>query len=212
MNSMNIVRRYQYLYIILGITFILLLPYLYYTTYSIAKPIKEVWKMKGGEKSLSKIEGISRIIDARIEGDKILFKMTIYYNVTVFNIIINNWDQYTHIITSELSMFMTRSISIKNLDIKYNDITFSVIITFDVYNAISRYGNECAARFTWLLRPLDLDLIYNDFKGYNNRLVWFGELNGVYYEVSILLPMQGKPYSKWSHPAGFSYVNVWWPC
>ena len=170
MNIIDIVRKHQYLYIILGIALILMLPYLYYTTYSITKPIKEM--------PLSEIKEIRRTIEVRIKDDIIFFKMTIYYNASAFNVIIDNWSQYTHSIVNDVSRFMEKPVNAKNLDIKFQNITFSVIVTFKVYNAISRYGNECSASFTWLLNPLNLNLIYNDFKGYNNRIVWYGEVNG----------------------------------
>jgi len=204
MNNMSRSSRYQYLYIILGIVLILLIPHVYYTEYSKAKP--------GGEMPLSKIKEVSRVIEAKVVDDKIIFKMTIYYNESVFNAIVSNWDEYVKMLSIDISRFISRSIKATGLNIYRDDTTFSVVVTLEIDGAISRFGYECAGNFAWLLRPLNLDLVYSHFKGFNDRLVWFGEIKGVYYEISILLPMQNNRYSEWSHPNGYSYVNIWWRC
>lgn len=212
MNNMSMIQRYKYLYIILGIALILLIPHIYYTEYSKARLSGGIWNIGSEELSVSEVKEISRVIEAKVVGDKILFKMTIYYNESVYKVIVDNWDTYTNLFSKDISKFINPSIKTTNLNIEHEDNTFSVSITFEVHGAISRYGYECAANFAWLLRPLDLDLIYSHFKGFNDRLVWSGELDGVYYEITILLPMQNSPYSEWAHPNGYSYVNIWWRC
>lgn len=77
---------------------------------------------------------------------------------------------------------------------------------------VSWYGEgDEHATFFWLLRPLGLDFIDNDFQESEKGLFWEGFVNGVPTTVTIQLPtVDGFVYEAWAHPIGHCHAHVWW--
>jgi len=62
----------------------------------------------------------------------------------------------------------------------------------------------------WLLRPLGLDFIDNDFSESKDELFWGGLVDNVSTTVKIMLPPKDSVYSAWHHPNGHCHAHVWW--
>ena len=185
--------------LILGII-IILASALYATTYlsNISKP-----SMKESPKKV--------IIIARVVNNTIKCSMEVKYSSEVFNNIASNWSSYEGVLIHEIPVSYVENINVKNISATYIPSNNTVIITWVVCNAIWTWDNKCYATFLWLLKPLNLDLINNKFKASNSGLYWSGEINGVPYEIILVLPKQSMPYKTWGEPVGHCHSHVWWP-
>lgn len=204
---MDGIDRSLYLFfVIIAVIVVGLVIFLYYTN----QPSPTTYKVENVEN----VNMTKWVIETRIEDDYIVCEMTIYYNQTDFKRIMDNWDQYKTMLESNISQFKEPSTSIRDLNIKYIVNSFSVHIYFKVLGALTKdsYHHQCRATFLWLLRPLGLDFIDDHFQEFNDRLTWSGELNGVYYDITILLPKQDKPYKACASDVGHCHGHVWWPC
>jgi len=85
------------------------------------------------------------------------------------------------------------------------------ILSCDVHGAISKSGNSYSATFFWLLTPLGLDFVDNDFRGSEKGLFWEGSLDSVPTTVRVELPViDSIVYKAWAYPIGHCHAHVWW--
>jgi len=97
-----------------------------------------------------------------------------------------------------------------NANVEFNEGRKSTILTCDIHGAVWEGGNSYHATFFWLLRPLELDFIDNDFEESEKGLFWDGSVNGVPTTVSVELPtIDSFVYEAWSHPIGHCHAHVW---
>jgi len=104
------------------------------------------------------------------------------------------------------------NISVSDYQFSFDSATHSTIVRCNIHNAISlRAGNKYYAQFEWLLNPLGLDLIDNDFKESERGLSWEGSTNGVPTTVNVKLPtIDNSVYKAWEHPIGHCHAHAWW--
>ncbi len=93
----------------------------------------------------------------------------------------------------------------------FDSTTQSTIIRCDIHDAISKSGNKYTARFEWLLNPLGLDSIDDDFKESEKGLSWEGVIKGVPTTIIVELPtIDDSVYKAWAHPIGHCHAHAWW--
>jgi len=97
-----------------------------------------------------------------------------------------------------------------SFDVKFDKVEKSITLRCDVTGAVSKTGNNYRATFMWLLRPLGLDFIDNDFSESKDELFWGGLVDNVSTTVKIMLPPKDSVYSAWHHPNGHCHAHVWW--
>jgi len=204
-------RFYGYIVVIILALAVGLLAQIYYSNIYV-KPGMETQVGIKTTKSELMINEFKRVIETKIKDDRIVCTMIIYYSKESFNSILDNWNEYYSLITKNISKFKEASTSIKDLNIRYQSSSSSVLIYFIVDGAVSKYNGRCTATYLWLLRPLGLDFIEDHFNEYNDRLTWTGMINGVNYNITILLPRQDVPYIAWGKSVGHCHGHVWWPC
>ena len=66
----------------------------------------------------------------------------------------------------------------------------ATVFKCDIHGAISESEGEYYATFKWLLVPLGLDFIDDNFKEFEEGLSWEGEVGGIQTGITIKLPSQ----------------------
>jgi len=80
-----------------------------------------------------------------------------------------------------------------------------------VDGAISKSGDGHRGRFGWLLKPLGLDFINDNFQESKTGLSWEGTINSIPINVKVECPPQDCVYEAWQHPVGHCHQHIWWP-
>ena len=93
----------------------------------------------------------------------------------------------------------------------FDEANRSTTIECHIYGAISKGAKEYTADFLWLLNPLGLDFIKNEFDESNHGLSWEGTIKGVPTTIKVECPRQESVYKDWQHPVGHCHGHVWWP-
>ena len=96
-------------------------------------------------------------------------------------------------------------------DVRFNGERKSTTLRCDIDGAISKRGDRYQATFFWLLGPLGLDFIDDDFEKSEKGLYWQGLIGGAPTTIAIRLPtIDGLVYKAWHHPIGHCHAHVWW--
>ena len=98
----------------------------------------------------------------------------------------------------------------QNYKISFDESSSSTKVMCDIYNGISKRGDRYTARFQWLLHPLGLDFIDDDFEEPRDGLSWQGYVDSVQMIISLEFPRQDAPYAAWHEPNGHCHAHVWW--
>lgn len=98
-----------------------------------------------------------------------------------------------------------------NTSVKFNKDKKSTILACQIHGAISKSDHRYYAVFSWLLEPLGLDFINDDFKESENGLSWQGLVSGIPTTLVVRLPViDSSVYKAWEHPIGHCHAHAWW--
>ena len=101
--------------------------------------------------------------------------------------------------------------SASDYSFSFDSATQSTLIGCDIRDVISKTRSEYRARFEWLLRPLGLDFIDDDFKESEGGLSWEGVIKGIPISVIVELPtIDSFVYEAWNDPIGHCHAHAWW--
>lgn len=104
-----------------------------------------------------------------------------------------------------------RPVSASDYSFPFDSVTQSTTIQCDVHGAISKEGNSYRATFFWLLKPLGLDFIDDNFSESEKGFSWEGSINGVATTIGIRLPtIDHQIYEAWASPIGHCHAHAWW--
>ncbi len=95
-------------------------------------------------------------------------------------------------------------------DVEFDETKRTTVLKCDVHGAITKSGDSYRATFLWLLRPLGLDFIDDDFEESKGGLSWDGEVDGAPTSIIIKLTPQEVVYAAWEQPVGHCHGHVWW--
>ena len=109
-----------------------------------------------------------------------------------------------------LSKYGKRGEYATNIKVEFDDARKSTTLRCDIHDAITKSDDSYRATFIWLLRPLGLDFIVNNFEGSKNGLSWRGTINEVSTNISLEFPPQESAYAAWELPNGYCHGHVWW--
>lgn len=104
------------------------------------------------------------------------------------------------------------NVSASDYSFSFDTATQSTVARCDIHDAITLSGeDEYRARFEWLLKPLGLDFIDDNFKESERGLSWEGPIKGIPTTVTVKLPtIDNFVYKAWEHPIGHCHAHVWW--
>lgn len=169
---------------------------------------------KGRELEKAKIAGIEKIKDkikTSVENKTVTYRKESFYSNQDFTIILKNKDKFSSQLVENLkNRISAHRGKVDNCKVKFNSKRTSTILTCNVLGVISKTGNKYYARFGWLIRPLGLDFIDNDFKETLTGLSWEGRIDGVPTIIKAKFPRTGELYKAWAHPTGHCHAHVWW--
>jgi len=95
--------------------------------------------------------------------------------------------------------------------IKFNEDKRATILTAEIHNAISKSGDSYHATFLWLLQPLGLDFIDDNFNESKHGLSWEGRIDSISTTIKVECPSQDSVYEAWQQPVGHCHGHIWWP-
>lgn len=154
------------------------------------------------------------VIEVRVEGTIIHYQKESFWNKTKFSNVLRNKEEFESSLiknfNENLSKYGERNENTVNADVEFNEISKSTILKCNVHGAISKNGKDYHATFKWLLDPLRLDFIDNNFEESKESLSWEGSVRGIQTTVTVELPPQDSIYKAWDHPNGHCHAHVWW--
>jgi hypothetical protein len=104
-----------------------------------------------------------------------------------------------------------RNVSASDYSFSFDSATRSTVARCDISDAITLSGDEYRARFEWLLTPLGLDYIDDNFQESETGLSWQGAINGMPATVTVKLPtIDNIVYEAWAEPIGHCHAHAWW--
>jgi len=105
-----------------------------------------------------------------------------------------------------------RNVSASDYSFSFDSATRSTVALCDISNAITLSGgDEYRARFEWLLTPLGLDFIDDNFQESETGLSWQGTINGMPTTFTVKLPtIDNIVYEAWAEPIGHCHAHAWW--
>jgi len=155
---------------------------------------------------------IKRVILVEAEGTVVHYQGESFWAEAEFSRILEAKDEFSSDIIAEfeadLSKYSQQAI---NANVEFNEDRESTILRCDIRGAISKGDSSYYAVFSWLLKPLGLDFIDNDFEESEKGLFWEGSANGIPTVVTVELPViHGSVYEAWAHPIGHCHAHAWW--
>jgi hypothetical protein len=103
------------------------------------------------------------------------------------------------------------NITASDYSFSFDSATWSTIALCDISNAITLSGDEYRARFEWILTPLGLDFIDDNFTESERGLSWQGSINDMPTTITVKLPtIDNIVYEAWAEPIGHCHAHAWW--
>ncbi len=101
--------------------------------------------------------------------------------------------------------------SASDYSFSFDSATQSALIGCDIHDAISKTAGKYRARFEWLLNPLGLDFIDDNFKESEKGLSWEGVVEDVPMTIIVELPtIDSSVYEAWADLIGHCHAHAWW--
>lgn len=161
------------------------------------------------------MEEVARIVKVEAEGVILHHQAESLWSEDEFSTILQNGDGFSSDLiekfTDDVSKHGERGEYVANAYVEFNEEGKSTVLRCDIEGAVSKSEGKYSATFFWLLRPLGLDFIDNDFEESERGLFWEGLVNDIPTIVSVELPaIDSSVYEAWQHPVGHCHAHVWW--
>ena len=155
---------------------------------------------------------IQRVVEVKADGLTLHYLRQSFWGEERFSNYSANQAQFRTDFKDDFKRRLAKyNISASGYSFSFDSATQSTQIRCDIHDAISKTGNKYTARFQWLLNPLELDFIDNDFKESEKGLSWEGVIKGIPTTVIVELPtIDSLVYEAWKHPIGHCHAHAWW--
>ena len=111
----------------------------------------------------------------------------------------------------ETLFFVEYNVSAGEFNITFDQKDNSTVLECRIYGKIGRDGDDYRADFSWLLDPLGLDFLDDNFTESTTGLSWEGNIGNVATSILIECPEQDSVYQAWEEPVGHCHAHIWWP-
>lgn len=149
-------------------------------------------------------EETKQVVTVEVQGTALHYQGESFWTEDRFSLILENQEGFASDLiedfTNNVSSYGEGNEQVTNATVVVNEDTKSTILKCDVYGAIWKSGNRYQATFFWLLKPLDLDFINNDFDESEEGLSWQGLVNDIPTSVIVELPAE----------FGHCHAHAWW--
>jgi len=153
-------------------------------------------------------------ITVEVEGTTIHYQKQSFWEESEFSEILENKEEFEnvviHCLNEDLSRYGERGEYATGAEVIIDEKKKATVLKCDIHGAISESEGEYYATFKWLLVPLGLDFIDDNFKESKEGLSWEGEVGGIQTGITIKLPPQESVYEAWKRPVGHCHGHVWW--
>lgn len=156
---------------------------------------------------------IRRVVEVEVDGLTVHYLCQSFWREKEFSSYLANQAQFKSDFKENFEPGLAKAgVSASYYSFSFDSVTRSIVIRCDIRNAISlKTGGEYYTRFGWLLNPLGLDFIDDDFEESANGFSWEGFVKGVPMNVTVELPnIHGSVYKVWEHPIGHCHAHAWW--
>jgi hypothetical protein len=161
--------------------------------------------------TLGEVQEMKNVIQTDVQDTTVHYLRESFWSDNDFAAIVENKDEFTSCLIEEFTNIVSsyRKEAV-NPEVTLNSQRKSVVLNCRVTGAISKTGNRYYATFEWLIRPLGLDFIDNNFIETEEGLFWEGDIDGTPTVIEARFPYTGSSYEAWSHPTGHCHAHVWW--
>lgn len=158
---------------------------------------------------------IKRIVTVQAQGVILHYQGESFWSEDEWSTLVENRDQSSSDLIenfiNDVSRYGEQDEYVVHTVIEFNEDMQSTVLRCDIEGAVRKSGNSYRATFRWLLEPLGLDFIDNDFQESEEGLFWEGLVNGIPTTVTVELPViDGAIYEAWAHPIGHCHAHIWW--
>ncbi|NQE04321.1 hypothetical protein C5S32_00485 [ANME-1 cluster archaeon GoMg1] len=137
-----------------------------------------------------------------------------FWTESEFSAILENKEDFKSEIIQDfnekLSRYGERGEYAVGADVEFEETKKATVFKCDVHDAVTKSDDSYRATFIWLLSPLELDFIDDNFEESKEGLSWEGEVDGIPTSITIELPPQETVYAAWEEPVGHCHGHVWW--
>ena len=163
----------------------------------------------------AEVNEVKRKIETKVLADSptiVRYQEEFFYSNEDFSKISENQDNFKKQLREKFEKRISEyNEKATNVEFVLNNDNKSVTLKCDISGAISSKGeNKYYATFGWLISPLGLDFINNNFTKTEKGLFWSGKINELDSEINCYFPQTGEIYKAWAHPTGHCHAHVWW--
>ena len=146
------------------------------------------------------------------EETKLIYQCQSFWTEEEFSEICADKTKFKSAFSSELeSLSRNYKISVDEFEFSFGEETHFTIAQCHIDGAISKSGGNYRGRFGWLLEPVGLDFINDNFEESKAGLSWRGTINSIPTTVEVECPPQDCVYKAWQEPVGHCHQHIWWP-
>ena len=157
---------------------------------------------------------LENYITVEVEGTIIHYQKQSFWNESEFSVIWENKEEFKNAVitefTEKLSEYGEGGEYAVGADVEFDETKRATVLKCDIHGAITKSDDSYRATFLWLLRPLGLSFINNNFEESKGGLSWDGEVGGIPTSITVKLPPQELVYEAWEQPVGHCHGHVWW--
>ena len=155
---------------------------------------------------------LENYITVEVEGTIIHYQKQSFWNESEFLAIFENKEEFKNAVIQDFDekMYHERGEYAVGADVEFDETKKATVLKCDVHGAITKSDDSYRATFLWLLRPLGLSFINNNFEESKGGLSWEGEVGGIPTSITVKLPPQELVYEAWEQPVGHCHGHVWW--
>jgi hypothetical protein len=157
---------------------------------------------------------LENYITVEVEGTVIHYQKQSFWNESEFSAILENKEEFKNAVikdfTEKLLGYGEGGESAVGTDVEFDETKRVTVLKCDIHGAITKSDDSYRATFLWLLRPLGLSFINNNFEESKGGLSWDGKVDGVPTSIIVKLPPQELVYKAWEQPVGHCHGHVWW--
>jgi hypothetical protein len=137
-------------------------------------------------------------IRVEVEGTIIHYQKQSFWNESEFLAILENTEEFKNAViqefTEKLSEYGEGGEYAVGADVEFDETKKATVLKCDIHGAIRESDGEYYATFKWLLTPLGLSFIEDNFEESEKGLSWDGEVDGIPTKISQLNCRYKKRY------------------
>ncbi|MEA2033008.1 MAG: PGF-CTERM sorting domain-containing protein [Euryarchaeota archaeon] len=159
---------------------------------------------------------LENYITVEVEGTIIHYQKQSFWNESEFSAILENKEEFKnaviHDFDEKILKYHERGEYAVGADVEFDETKKATVLKCDIHGAIRESDGEYYATFKWLLVPLRLDFIDDNFDESKEGLSWDGEVDGIPTNIIVKLPPQEYVYEAWERlpSPGHCHGHVWW--